>query len=416
MVFRFIVKIAGDSARAKALSAKEIKQHMKYRILIFFAAAAAAWVVGANMATAQQVSTRRVPDLPTVNYDYSDVSIPAHLNRRNVRRADTIPASNPITDAGATLGRVLFYDVALSANDTVSCSSCHLQENAFADPSQFSTGFDGEQTARNSMALTNVRFNQEGEFFWDHRSDSLEEQVLMPIQDSIEMGMDLETLEVKLANLDYYPALFEDAFGSEAVTSERISLALAQFVRSLVSYNSEFDIGLQTDFDNFTNQENRGRRVFNNECAQCHETNLQLIEDTFNIGLDRTLIDLGVGGVTGRNNDMGEFRAPSLRNIELTAPYMHDGRFDTLEEVVDHYDDGVVNSPNLSRRLRNRRGNGLNLNNNEKEALVAFLETLTDETFINDPRFSDPFVTLSFIEVDEVDDEDDDSGVPAAIR
>ena len=353
----------------------------------------------ARNANAQSSS---VPSLPATSFNYENPDLPRHFLRRPIANRDNTPANNPVTDEGATLGRVLFYDVKLSANDTTSCASCHLQSKAFADTDSVSTGFDGGHTRRNSMGLSNARYYPNGDFFWDERADTLEQQVLMPIEDPIEMGMDLQLLEAKLANTSYYPDLFEEAFGDDQITSQRISFALAQFIRSMVSYESKYDAGVANNFRNFTREERRGMNLFEGRarCDRCHITDIQIATQARNNGLDRVTIDGGVGEITGNRRDDGEFKVPSLRNIELTGPYMHDGRFETLEEVVDFYNNGVQNHPNLDNQLEGGRGRGrrnqnqvrqLNLNREDRAALVAFMETLTDNSFISDPKFSDPF-------------------------
>lgn len=347
------------------------------------------------------------PNLPNTYFNYANPNLPNHFNIPPIQNQDNTPANNPITDAGATLGRVLFYDKNLSANNTIACASCHEQANGFSDPDAFSTGFEGGLTGRNSMGLSNARYYTNGAFFWDERAATLEDQVLMPIQDHVEMGMDLATLIIKLEQVDYYPSLFEDAFGSNTITSDRISRALAQFVRSMISYQSKYDVGratlnpgqnvAETDFPNFTTQENLGKQIFfdpaQGGCTACHGSENFVAPAPRNNGLEATFIDLGVGAVTGVANQEGLFKINSLRNIELTAPYMHDGRFATLEQVVEHYDNGVVSNPNLSPPLVLPNGTvkRLNLTSNEKAALVAFMKTLTDETFINDEKFSSPF-------------------------
>lgn len=341
-------------------------------------------------------------DIPSTYYNY-DVELPNFFLDNELSDEDNTPNNNPVTEAGATLGRVLFYDVRLSANNTVSCATCHVQQNGFSDPNRLSIGFEGGLTGRNSMGLSNARFYENGRFFWDERAASLEEQVLQPIQDAVEMGLTLDELETKVGSEAYYEVLFRLAFGDSEITSNRISLALAQFVRSMVSYQSRFDEGLaqvnnpNNDFPNFTASENRGKQLFMNNqtnCAQCHDTNVQVGDRARNNGLDATLTDLGVGGVTGNNNQNGEFKVPSLRNIALTAPYMHDGRFETLMDVVEHYNSGVQNSDNLDNRLQVQGGNvrRLNLSEADKQALVDFMNTLTDETFITDDKFSNPFI------------------------
>ncbi|RNC89736.1 MAG: cytochrome-c peroxidase [Allomuricauda sp.] len=334
--------------------------------------------------------------------DYT-VELPNFFFDNQLQNEDNTPNTNPVTDMGATLGRVLFYDRRLSANNTISCASCHIQENGFSDPDQFSLGFEGGLTGRNSMGLANARFYENGRFFWDERAASLEEQVLLPIQDEVEMGLTLAEMEEKLQAEDYYQVLFRLTFGDETVTSNRVSLALAQFVRAMVSYQSKYDLGRaqvndeEANFPNFTASENLGKNLFfsnRTRCSDCHHTNSFVGDAARNNGLDAAFIDLGVGGVTGNNNQVGEFKVNSLRNIALTAPYMHDGRFETLEEVIAHYNNGVQNSPTLDNRLRINNGNvrRLNLTQVEIQGLVDFLETLTDETFVNDEKFADPFI------------------------
>jgi len=341
-------------------------------------------------------------DLPTNYFNYANPELPGHFRNQEVSGIDNTPGNNPVTDAGATLGRVLFYDKSMSANNTTSCASCHIQGNGFSDPERLSEGFEGGLTGRNSMGLSNARYYENGRFFWDERASTLEEQVLLPIQDGVEMGMTLEELVAKLQGKDYYASLFENAFGTEEVTSDRISRALAQFVRSMVSYESKYDVALaaaggdeRRPFNGFSNAENQGKNLFfsnRTECSNCHETATFSGDRARNNGLDATNIDLGLGGITGRNQDAGEFKVGSLRNIALTAPYMHDGRFSSLREVVEFYNNGIQNNPNLDNRLeRDGRPIRMNLNTTEIDALVAFLNTLTDENFISDLKFSDPF-------------------------
>jgi cytochrome c peroxidase len=342
-----------------------------------------------------------VLNLPATPFNYAGVQLPGYFLNNDLIREDNTPNNNPVTNDGATLGRVLFYDKKMSANNTVSCASCHQQENGFSDSAMFSVGFDGGLTGRNSMGLANARYYQNGRFFWDERANTLEDQVLMPIQDHVEMGMTLADLEVKLGAEEYYDELFTNAFGDDTVTSNRISLALAQFIRSMVSYESKYDAGLAltnnpgANFPNFTQSENLGKNLFfsnRTRCSDCHDTNVFVGDQARNNGLDAVFTDFGVGGVTGNANDTGEFKVPSLRNIELTGPYMHDGRFSTLAQVIQHYNNGVQNSQFLDNRLR--QGNGvrrLNLNPQESQALIDFLLTLTDNNFIADEKFSDPF-------------------------
>jgi cytochrome c peroxidase len=344
-------------------------------------------------------STARTLRLPDTPYRYADVELPAHFNTTAARRFDNTPRDNPVTDHGATLGRALFYDTRLSANNTLACASCHQQKRAFSVPDRFSKGFEGKLTDRNAMPLVNLRYYPRGRFFWDERAGSLEQQVLMPIQSKIELGQDLTRLTETFARDTQYPDLFRKAFGDSEVTRERIARALAQFLRSMVSYQSKYDEGLakagsvRDDFENFSTQENRGKSVFLGRCVTCHLPRGQnahfITTRPLNNGLDRdfTRSDGGVGDQTLNGREVGLFKSPSLRNVEYTGPYMHDGRLDTLEKVIDHYSKDVQPHPNLDGRVRRAR----NLSERDKAALVAFLKTLSDPKFLTDPKFSDPF-------------------------
>jgi cytochrome c peroxidase len=335
------------------------------------------------------------PTLPTTTFAYSDASapLPRHfLNDSPTRAADNMPTTNPTTDAGATLGRVLFYDRRLSANDRVACASCHIQSLAFGDTARLSKGFAGGLTGRHSMALGNARWYQPARFFWDERASSLEDQVLRPIQDGTEMGLTLEQLVAKVEATPYYAPLFASAFGTSEVTSDRISRALAQFVRSLVTANAKFDQAFANatggpDFSVLTAQEQLGQTLYAGRagCARCHGTSAHVSDLAHNIGLDASITDAGAGN--------GRFKAPSLRNVAVRAPYMHDGRFKSLEEVVDFYNTGVQNNPGLDPRLRAPNGLPLRLNLSleERNAIVAFMKTFTDSTFLTHPKFASPF-------------------------
>ncbi|MBS0659304.1 MAG: c-type cytochrome [Verrucomicrobia bacterium] len=336
--------------------------------------------------------------LPQTPFNYSNPALPPAFLVNPILGQDNTPAANPITNAGATLGRVLFYDKRLSANQTVSCSSCHQQGAGFSDPRQFSVGFQGGLTGRNSMGLAHARWYQRRAFFWDERAATLEDQVLQPIQNAVEMGMTLPDLVNRLSAEPYYATLFTSAFGTPVINSDRISRALAQFVRSIVSVQSKYDQGVTQNFTNFTAEENNGRAIFNQptrgNCAACHGTDNFVPGPAINNnGLENPYVDKGVGALTGRPQDEGLFKVPSLRNIELTAPYMHDGRFPTLDAVVNFYNAGVVNHPNLSPPLRGPGGQPrrLNLSQADRNALVAFLRTLTDNNLATNPIYSDPF-------------------------
>lgn len=347
-----------------------------------------------NISASDDEILSRTLNLPINSFNYSNVNYPSSFLGNGTNQEDNTPNNNRVSNAGATLGRVLFYDKQLSANNTVSCASCHDQSKGFSDSNALSIGFEGGFTARNSMGLTNAKYYRNGRYFWDERAATLEEQVLLPIQDAVEMGLTLDELETKLQEDDYYKVLFRLAFGDENVSRERISLALAQFIRSMVSFESRYDEGLaqtnsqNANFPNFTQSENLGKNLFfsnRTRCSDCHDTNVFVGDEARNNGLDAILTDEGVRD--------GEFKVPSLRNIELTGPFMHDGRFSTLAQVVEHYNSGVRNSNDLDNRLRDGRGvRRLNLSNNEKQALVDFLLTLTDNNFVNDEKFSDPFL------------------------
>lgn len=343
------------------------------------------------------------PILPDVSFLYADadVNLPNYYRNGPVAAADNTPIDNQITNAGATLGRVLFYDRRLSLNNAVSCASCHIQALGFSDDGQFSTGFEGGLTGRHSPGLTNARYYDRGHFFWDERADALEDQVLIPIPNEVEMGLPLDQAVARVAAEDFYADLFTDAFGDAGVTSERMALAMAQFVRSMTSHNSRFDqaldagpLGSAAFQAQLTEQEYLGVQLFmpvqgSNiqalNCAACHNTLAQVSDDIHNIGLDATNdADDGAGN--------GEFKAPSLRNIGVRTEFMHDGRFTTLAEVIEFYNSGVQANPNLDGRLRQGPNpQRLNLTDEEKAALEAFLNTLTDQDFLTDERFSDPF-------------------------
>jgi cytochrome c peroxidase len=362
------------------------------------------WTSNPNLQAAPQHQLDRAPSdlrtltLPAVSYRYASIEmLPVHFRQGDAQRFDNTPTDNPITDAGATLGRVLFYDTRLSANNTISCGSCHVQKAGFADPKPGSRGFAGGTTDRHAMNLVNLRYHPRGRFFWDERGGNLESMVLMPVENHLEMGQDLKQLSQVISRDERYLELFRSAFGDPVVTNERISRALAQFLRSLVSYQSKYDRGRaavsssKEDFANFTPQENRGKALFERNCALCHLPDQDahfVMKEAVNTGLDDDTrgTDGGVGDITLNPRDLGHFKSPSLRNVEVTGPYMHDGRFATLDAVLDHYSSGGKKHPNKDVRVQ-----PLNLTNSEKAALIAFLKTLTDPRFLSDPRFSDPF-------------------------
>ena len=350
------------------------------------------------------------PNLPATSLQYADneLALPFVFllsSQSQIPLWDTQPPDNRTTDAGATLGRVLFYDKRLSSTNTAACASCHLRAYAFAAPTAFSTAPLGVPTKRNAMALANVRYNINQAWFSDMRIGSLQDLALIPIQNPEELGMSLRLLEAKLAATDFYPPLFQAAFGTPDVTRERIGKALAQFLQSLISYRSKFDraynpmTNVPPDPTQVLNaQELRGLDIFKGSagitCSLCHEIQAQTNVWQANNGLDQVPTDPGTQvPALQRNGARGVFRAASLRNIALTGPYMHDGRFATLREVIDHYDHGIVQSPDLDPILVDTTGAPrlMNLSDADKDALEAFLRTFTDDEMLADPKFSDPF-------------------------
>jgi cytochrome c peroxidase len=333
------------------------------------------------------------PLLPVVSYVYDDAVLPLPPHFKNpsnpIGDTDPPPPFNNVSNAGATLGRALFYDKRLSITNTHSCASCHIQRHGFATPDRFPTGVTNVPLKRNAMGLTNVRYNFRNRYFGDERVETLEKLATMPIEDPNELGNSFPHLETKLANTDFYPALFAAAFGSPEVTHDRIARALAQFLRSIISYQTMFD-AVGGDFwdPRMTEQERLGAQIFDlSRCDGCHSTSVQTMLQARNNGLDAVPTDPGAGD--------GRFRAASLRNIAVTAPYMHDGRFATLRDVFAHYDHGIVDTPTLDPSFRFPNGTLRTPSiSNEASiaALEAFLRTLTDNAVLTDPRWSDPFL------------------------
>lgn len=314
-----------------------------------------------------------------------------------------IAADNLLTKEGVQLGRMLFYEKMLSKDKTQACASCHLQEFAFSDTARFSIGVQKLPGKRQAMGVFNMAWNT-NEFFWDGRAHLLRDQALMPIQDALEMDETLANVVAKLSATQTYRDQFIRAFGSEEVTAKKISLALEQFMNSIVSYQSKYDRFLQ-DSTVFTESEKRGRDLFFMEynrffpdksgadCAHCHG-GLNFENDQYmNNGLDAegAFADKGREMVSKNAADRGKFKVPSLRNIAITPPYMHDGRFNTLEEVVNHYNDGLKSSPSLDPALEQTRETGLRLTAGQKADLVDFLKTLTDEELVRNPAYASPF-------------------------
>lgn len=339
----------------------------------------------AILALSNELST---PVLPATAYAYSDQSAPIPFpvsNSPQVALTDNVPEGNQVTDAGAALGRVLFYDRRLSVNDRVSCASCHQQQFSFGDTARLSRGAMGELTNRHSMPLINTRYYRSRRFFRDDRAESLEALVLQPISDPAEMALPKELLVPKLEMAGFYGPLFTAAFGTSTISRERIALAMSQFVRALVTTHTKRD-SILLGTASFTPLELRGINVFESAgCLDCHESYLHVSDQARNNGLDARSGDRGAG--------QGRFKSPSLRNVAIRTPYMHDGRFRTLDEVIDFYNDGVQDTPDLDPRMRGRDGlpRKLHLTSDDKLALKAFLSTLTDRDFLTDPRYANPF-------------------------
>lgn len=352
-------------------------------------------------------SRSETPNL-SVSYDYLTISEQGTSKQITEKIKDD--SRTDISNNSVLLGRVLFYDTKLSINNTISCGSCHRQALAFADNVSFSKGFGNLVTVRNSMSIQNPVNNHN--MFWDSRAKSPSDLALMPVFNHLEMGMETdEMLVTKLSNTSYYPQLFQDAFGDRTITRKRISTAIAQFVNCMFSMESKFDKGTVNSFKDFSPLEMEGKDLFFSskfKCSECHAGNSFSAPDepggeyggsgggfgdgsgddpkgTANIGLDMVYKDNGLGS--------GRFKIPSLRNIELTAPYMHDGRFKTLDEVLEHYSHGIQNHPNLDDKFRtNGQAARLNFTEHDKLALISFLKTLTDYNLITNPKFSDPFM------------------------
>ncbi len=361
------------------------------------------WLSAASITSAQS----DVPDLPSTPFDYvtyAVTNLPEHYKTTppfgDAGASNNTPTDNPITNDGATLGRVLFYDTRLSLNDTISCSSCHTQETGFGDTRQFSVGYVGDLTPRHSMALTNSVFYESGRFRWDESAETLEVQCLIPIEAPDEMGLPLDDLRVRLEGTEFYEELFVNAFGDAEVTNDRIAKALAQFQRAMVSYNAKYDQAFDAGQDGmpnfeavFSESEIIGQQLFERtpksvRCNVCHRTTAFIGTLPHNIGLDATVTDEGAGG--------GRFKVASLRNVAVRGRFMHDGRFQSLEEVVEFYNSGVQESEFVDDLLRINEDptqpiEQLKLTEEEKQGLVDFMHALTDNQFLNDPKFSDPF-------------------------
>lgn len=314
-----------------------------------------------------------------------------------------LKADNPLTVEGVRLGRMLFYEPKLSKDNRLTCGGCHRQENAFTDVAKFSRGVGGALGLRNSMSVFNMAWNRSS-FFWDGRAELLRHQALMPIQDDLEMDETLENVISKLKADTKYKNQFIRAFGTDKITDTLISFALEQFMMTIVSNNSKYDKYVANELT-LSESEERGRKLFFTEydpfmpensgadCAHCHGGNNFDNQRFFNNGLftDAERTDLGLENVTKRPGDKGKFKTVSLRNITLTAPYMHNGQFTNLREVVNHYNSGLKPSPTLDPALERTRGTGLGLTESQIDDLIAFLKTLEDPTLLSNKEYSNPF-------------------------
>ncbi|TAE82262.1 MAG: cytochrome-c peroxidase [Bacteroidetes bacterium] len=308
---------------------------------------------------------------------------------------------NVVTREGAELGRYLFYDSTLSLNHHMSCASCHKQAAAFSDaPSAFSQGNNKHFTTRNTMPLFNLAWYPS--FFWDGRAKSIEEQVFHPVRDSTEMNLPWKLAAKRMEKNAFYKKQFHHVFGKQKIDSVLIAKAIGQFLRTLISYQSKYDRVLDGK-DRLTDDEYKGLVLVNDmtkgDCLHCHTTDANALGTTggfSNNGLDAAsgvlfYRDKGLGGTTQRTADYGKFKIPSLRNVAITAPYMHDGRFNSLEQVLDFYSEGVKQSVNVDTKMGFAHQGGARLNALEKHQIILFLKTLTDSTFITNPAFANPF-------------------------
>ena len=325
---------------------------------------------------------------PKVTFDPTlfDLSIPQGFPDM------VIPDDNPLTVEGVALGRFLFYDEILSGNNSQSCATCHSQDFAFTDNgNKTSVGIDGTMGDRNTPAVINVGWLTS--LFWDGRATTVEDQALGPVPNPIEMHLEWTEAMIKLNNHENYPDLFFKAFGTYDIDSTMVVKAIAQFERTIISSNSKWDRYLRGEVS-LTKAEAKGFEIFFTEkgdCFHCH-TSILFTDNLFhNNGLDSIFNDEGLSNITNNPNDKGKFKTPTLRNIEFTAPYMHDGRFATLEEVIDFYSDGIIWSPSIDPLMKKVSQGGVNLNEEEKNNLIAFIKTLTDTTFVNNSDYSNPF-------------------------
>lgn len=376
--------------------------------------------------------------LPSELHDYEAQEVPEHYVNTAQVFGNSIAATstNPnwetnghFSNEGATLGRVLFYDRNLSINRQVSCGSCHNQSQGFAEEKEVSEGFNGMLGTRNALNIAEIDFSPYENLLWDDRESELNHMAILPLLDGNEMGISMEQLVTRLNTLDYYPPLFQMAFGSTDINQDRIGDALAQFMRTFLPLNSKLDQGIQNDFAEWTDEEVLGKTLFQQDCQSCHSSVVStatfeefenllfengsifgaelmfMFQGPHNTGLDMEYEDQGMGALENMTQLNGVFKTPNIKNIALTGPYMHDGRFATLEEVVDFYSDDILPHENSHFEMNEFIYDdfedpdsgpdsfvGFEYTPEEKAAMVAFLETLTDQSFVTDEKYSDPFV------------------------
>lgn len=365
-------------------------------LLIFFALISISWT-GSDPA-------RENLSFPYNLYDYYTIYVPSASQYNNI--------DQEVNNNYANLGRVLFYDKILSSDGSSSCASCHQQEYSFGDNQAFSKGIDDALTTRNSPNLNDLGWQRGDGFFWNFSQKTLKDAVLQPILNPNELGLEFDELIQKLEATDYYSPLFEYAFEEEEITKEKIAVALTEFIKSMTTFFSRYD-RVRGGFSSFTAQENLGWQLYVNNCMTCHTAphfgtgkNRSVYDEDlfiFNNGLDSIYNDLGWEAPDDGSNSLitpyGIFKTPTLRNLNYSAPFMHDGRFETLEEVIDFYSRGVQNGENsfgnfyYGTELDTITGErGFLYTQNEKEAMLAFLETLNDPFLITQPKWADPFL------------------------
>lgn len=388
------ITLSDDTASTHSRSGDALADQLRENVLSAFAVSA----IRKSATTENQARPATRPLLVAASATPYRLTIPSYVP------VPSLPRDNPLTDEGVALGRLLFNDTRLSINGRQSCASCHLAERAFTEDQAVSVGAEGAPGTRNAMPLLNLAWKSS--FFWDGRTASLREQVLQPIENPVEMHESLSNVVAKLqssrigdrasgirhqASDGSYPARFAATFGSPEITADRIARALEQFLLVQTSFDSKFD-RVQRGEVQLTATEQRGFELFHTEydprrgqfgadCFHCHGGALFQSQSFANNGLDEVAADSGRFQATARDGDKGKFSAPSLRNVALTAPYMHDGRFSTLEEVVEHYRTGVKPSATLDPNLAKHPLGGVPLSDDDKTALVAFLKTLTDARF-----------------------------------